>query len=342
MATIVYQADLKAYNTLALPCVAKCLVDIYSAEELQEVYQDLELSPDKALILGGGSNLVLPAYLDKTVLRLKNQGIKYSKLSADQVLVDVEAGVPWDKLVQESVDKRLHGLENLSLIPGTVGAAPVQNIGAYGVELADVLESVRVFNSQTKQFEVLSNDDCQFAYRDSLFKRHPGCYCILNVRLCLSTSKPFNLNYGELKTLQERAGLSASEVRHKVIEVRRAKLPDPDSLPNAGSFFKNPIVSAEKAAVLKAKFPDLVCYPVDNGHVKLAAGWLIDSAGWKGHRNADVGVHEKQALVLINHSHAKQSDLLELVQQIQCSIKAVFNVSLEVEPIVLPNTHPPQ
>jgi len=342
MTAIVYQADLTSYNTLALPCVARCLVDIYSADELQQIYQDLELSAEKTLILGGGSNLVLPAYLDKTVVRIKSQGITYAQLDSDQVLVDVDAGVSWDKLVQESVEKGLHGLENLSLIPGLAGAAPVQNIGAYGVEIADALESVRVFNSQTKQLEVLSNDDCQFAYRDSLFKRHPGRYCILSVRLRLSTSRPFNLNYGELKTLQDRAGLSVSEVRAKVIEVRRAKLPDPESLPNAGSFFKNPIVSTEKAMILNTKFPGLVSYPLDSRHVKLAAGWLIDSAGWKGCRKSRVGVHEKQALVLINHDHARQNDLLELVQEIQCSIMDVFNVSLEVEPIVLLNNHPPK
>jgi len=334
---VVEHADLSHFNTLALPCVAKRLVYVESLDDLQKAYAHFDLTPNNSLIMGGGSNLVLPDYLDLSVIHLKNNGIHFESRPSGDVFVDVDAGVVWDELVSETVKNGLHGLENLSLIPGSVGAAPVQNIGAYGVELADVLESVTVFNSHLMKLETLLNKDCQFAYRDSIFKRNPGKFCILNIRLHLARTKPFSLNYGELKSLVGQTDLNVADVREKVISVRSAKLPSPKVLPNAGSFFKNPIVTFAVATNLKSKFPGLVSYPVGQNEMKLAAGWLIDQAGWKGYRDAAVGVHSNQALVLINHNKATQNELLCLAQKIQNSIRDMFGVSLDVEPIVVPS-----
>jgi UDP-N-acetylmuramate dehydrogenase len=216
-----------------------------------------------------------------------------------------------------------------------VGASPVQNIGAYGVELADILDSVEVLNLKTLTVEVFTKDECKFAYRDSVFKRNPGCYFITNVRLKLSCTSKFTLNYGDLKTLSQKEDLVVKDVREKVIALRSAKLPDPKVLPNAGSFFKNPVVTADQAKILKLKFPNIVAYSQSNGQVKLAAGWLIEQANWKGKRVGDVGMHAQQALVLVNYKHARQTEVLALAAKVQASVQAMFNVSLEIEPVAI-------
>jgi len=332
---IIEQADLSALNTLSLPSIANLLVNIYSVDELVGVCKKNSFKNENFLILGGGSNLILPARINRHVYRYLGASIQYQKIGSGDVLVTAGAGVIWDDLVSDLVSQNLHGIENLSLIPGTVGAAPVQNIGAYGVELADVLDSVEVLNLQTLTLEVLSKDECRFAYRDSLFKQNPGCYFITNVRLKLSQKPKFTLNYGDLKTLNEKEFLVVKEVRAKVIALRSEKLPDPKVLPNAGSFFKNPLLSAGKAQKLKLKYPNVVAYPQNDGQVKLAAGWLIEQANWKGKRVGDVGMHAQQALVLVNYKNASQSEVLALAAQVQASVLAKFEVQLEIEPVTI-------
>lgn len=329
------QTDLTRLNSLALASKARVLVNLESAEELAVLSQKVRFDAEDILILGGGSNLVLPPFLDRLVLRFLGKSIVYDETSPGEFLVKVDAGMGWDDLVSELVGRGLCGVENLSLIPGSVGAAPVQNIGAYGVELADVLDSVEVFNLMTGHLEVLSNADCCFAYRDSVFKQNPGRYFIVNVRLKVSATRNFTLDYGELEALKLSSSNRVQDVRNKVIEVRQAKLPDPKELPNAGSFFKNPVVTAEHANLLRTKFPKLVSYPQADGRVKLAAGWLLENAGWKGYRDNGAGMHHQQALVLVNYAQATQADVLALADKIKQSIQEKFQVQLEIEPVVL-------
>ena len=294
---------------------------------------------EQLLVLGGGSNVLLPESLDKVVLRFEFEEIKYQPLASGDVLVKVDAGRNWDELVADTVSKGLRGLENLSYIPGSVGAAPVQNIGAYGVELSDVLESVRVYDTVEGTIRDLDNKQCQFAYRDSIFKRNSGRYCILELTLRLSSTADFCLEYGELQALRKtQAYLDVAKVREAVIGIRKAKLPEPEDLPNAGSFFKNPVVSREALKDLKAHFPDMVSYGLGDGRAKLAAAWLIDQAGWKGKCFEHVGVHSKQALVLVNLGGATQSKVLALAKKIQDSVYSIFKVRLEIEPqLILPS-----
>lgn len=330
------ELDIQNLNTFSLPCVARELVYLDSADEVQPFFEASHLKPGDYLILGGGSNVLLPKYLNKTVLSLRFSETSYTELDNGEVLVEVESGKAWDALVAETVEKGLIGLENLSYIPGLVGAAPVQNIGAYGVELADVLERVRVYDVLNNSIRELDNSECLFSYRDSVFKRDLYRYCILSITLRLSLNAPFKLNYGELKTLDEiDKQLTPALVRKKVIEVRKAKLPEPDVTPNVGSFFKNPIVSNETLASLQEKFPEMVSYSLDDERSKLAAAWLIDQTGWKGLKAGAVGVHDKQALVLVNNGGAELSDVLSLASQIQESIYSTYSVQLEVEPSII-------
>lgn len=327
--------NIEAMNTLALPCIAQKVICFHSIREVEDYFQGPGCS-EEVLIIGGGSNLILPECLKTTVLRFLFDKVSYRQQASDVVIVEVEAGKSWDDLVAETVSQGLIGLENLSYIPGTVGAAPVQNIGAYGVELADVLETVCVYDRNKHVICELDKEQCQFAYRDSIFKREPNRYCILSLKLRLSKCKDYKLDYGELKTLHSHGNdLSVSQVRDKVIEVRKAKLPEPDVLPNVGSFFKNPIVSKLELEQLKRRFPDLVSYELDNGQAKLAAGWLIDGAGWKGRNHGEVGVHDRQALVLVNLGSATQANVLALAKEIQNSIYEKFSVHLEVEPKII-------
>ena len=334
---VIEQAELTKLNTLSLSSIANLLVNIYSIEALITACKKAAQNNDTFLILGGGSNLILPSFIERPVYRFLGTKIKYQNLNPNDVLVTVEAGVLWDDLVRMLVSQGLHGIENLSLIPGTVGAAPVQNIGAYGVELANVLESVEVLNLQTLELETMSKDECQFAYRDSWFKQHPNDYFIVKVSLKVSKKPEFTLNYGGLKALNTVEDLNVEKVRDKVIALRSAKLPDPRLLPNAGSFFKNPVVTVNKAHQLKSDYPQLVSYPQKNGQEKLAAGWLIEQAGWKGKRIGDVGMHVQQALVLVNYKHADQQEVLDFAAQVQTSVLKKFDVSLEIEPVTIHN-----
>ena len=341
MIKVTEQASLGQMNTLALPCVAKRLIQVGSVEELKQAYSNFNLNKENSLIVGGGSNLVLPEILDMNVIQFTGNTTQFIPQNNGSVNVEVEAGVRWDDLVAMVVEKGLRGIENLSLIPGTAGAAPVQNIGAYGVEISYLLVSVEVFNVKTHQIERITNSACNFTYRDSVFKQHPGQFLILKLCLNLSQIRPFTLAYGELKPLQTLENLKLTDIRARVIEVRQAKLPDPKTLPNVGSFFKNPLINVEQVEKLKDQYPALVSYPLPSNPkaVKLAAGWLIDQAGWKGHRESRVGVHDQQALVLINHASGTQQELLSLVKKIQRSVWEKFQVQLEPEPIIIKTSY---
>lgn len=326
------QVDLSQRNTLSLPCIAETLIELESDQDLTTLNN--YISPDqRPFILGGGSNVMLPPRLSQPVLTVTASDIHFTQEKNGSTLVDVEAGVEWDALVETCVLRGLRGIENLSLIPGSVGAAPVQNIGAYGVELADTLAFVRVYDFDLGEIRSLDREQCEFAYRDSLFKRHPGRFLILSVGLSLSESRPFSLAYGELKRLAESESLTCREVREEVIRVRRLKLPNPAELPNAGSFFKNPVVSNAHRDQLLVKYPELISYPVSDGFSKLAAGWLIDQAGWKGVQKNSFKVHDKQALVLVNSGRGSKIELLELAHSIQQDIQQKFGLDLEIEPV---------
>lgn len=331
-------ADLGALNTLGLPARAHRLARPATLDALEQVLA--ERDPGEPLqVIGEGSNLVIHADLPGLTLCPAMDGMARVKEDDAFAWVAAGAGVHWDDLVAWTVEQGWQGLENLSLIPGTAGAAPFQNIGAYGVELSQVLEQVTVMEVATGRVTHFAANDCEFAYRDSRFKsRDRGRYVITGIELRLNKVPACNVSYGPLK--EHFAHLPADEVspaavRERVIAVRQSKLPDPAVLANAGSFFKNPVVSVEKAAELKKTFPGLVGYEQPEG-TKLAAGWLIEQAGWKGRRLGPVGMHSEQALVLVNHGGATSVDVLALASAVRRDVWERFGVSLEQEPILLP------
>ena len=330
--------SLQPYNTLAIDVAARFFVVVQSLEQLQAALAWAEQQQVAVLLLGGGSNMVLTADLNALVIHLQLRGIQVLSEDADCAHVEVQAGENWHAFVQWSLAQGFSGLENLSLIPGHVGAAPVQNIGAYGAELKDHLESVLVYDRNTAQTQRLTAEQCQFAYRDSLFKRESGRRVILSVIFKLPKQAALQLDYGNLRsylTEQQIAQPTAQDVSRAVCAIRAEKLPDPEQLPNVGSFFKNPVVTAAHAQQLQRAYPSIVSFAQADGQVKLAAGWLIDQAGWKGLRQGDAGVHAKQALVLVNYGAATGQQILQLAAAIQADIAQRFAVELEIEPNVI-------
>lgn len=330
--------SLKAYNSFGVDVAARWFVETHDDEQVR---QSLAYAAERDLpvtLLGGGSNLLLTADVESLVLRLAARGIRVLSDDGDRAVIEAEAGEPWHPFVQWTLQQGLVGLENLSLIPGTVGAAPVQNIGAYGVELKDCFDGLTALDRRSGALREFTRDDCAFAYRDSLFKQELDRWVILRVRFALRRSAPLHLDYGPVRQrLQEQGSESptALDVSRAICAIRSEKLPDPAVLGNAGSFFKNPLVPVEQAAALRVEHADLVAYPQADGQVKLAAGWLIERAGWKGFREGDAGVHRLQALVLVNYGQASGQQLLALAQRIQADIAQRFGVALEIEPNVL-------
>lgn len=330
--------SLKAFNSFGVDVRARRFVEAHNDEEVREALSlaaQLGLPP---LVIGGGSNLLLTRDVEALVLRMASRGIRVLEEDGDQVLVEAEAGEPWHPFVQWSLAQGLNGLENLSLIPGTVGAAPMQNIGAYGVEIKDLFAGLTALERHTGELRDFVLEECAFAYRDSLFKREAGRWLILRVRFRLSRRASLRLDYGPVRQRLAQMGVevpTASDVSQAICAIRGEKLPNPAELGNAGSFFKNPVVSFELAERIRAEHADLVSYPAGDGLVKLAAGWLIERAGWKGVREGDAGVHRLQALVLVNYGNATGAQLLQLAQRIQSDILQRFGVALEIEPNVL-------
>lgn len=324
--------DLSRANTMALPCVA---ARFWQARDQQEVIQGLRLANEHAwplTVLGGGSNLLLPAQLGGLTLSATIGGLAFQSASDGRVEVIVGAAVPWHDLVAASVERDLWGLENLALIPGWTGGAPIQNIGAYGVELADVLVWVELVDRQDGKLKRLDRDACELGYRDSIFKGRLSDRVVIT-RVCLSLSRhpAPQLDYG---VLGERVPHSptARNVFDAVCAIRREKLPDPVYRPNAGSFFKNPVVSASLAARLAADTPGMPSYPQPDGRIKLAAGWLIDQCGLKGFRAGAFGIHDNQALVIVHFGNGSLAELLAFADGIVERVESRFGVTLEREP----------
>ncbi len=337
MSQVFNNFSLKEFNTFNIEVAAKFFATPQSVDELEFLIYEEEFLKVPKLIIGSGSNLLFTKDIDALVIHPEIKGIELVDENQEHVIVKVAAGEIWDNFVEWTVRKGYSGLENLSLIPGSVGAAPVQNIGAYGVELKDVLYKVDALNIELKEHNTFTNSECEFAYRNSIFKnKFKGKYIITHVYFKLSKKHNFKLNYGNLKKELQKIGLiNLQTVRNAVINIRRSKLPEPDELPNAGSFFKNPVVSNDKFKQLIVKFPDLVHYPADNSKHKLAAGWLIDYCGLKGYRKDKVGVHKNQALVLINYGGAKGTDILNLAEYVRTMVFNTFGIKLEFEVNVL-------
>lgn len=330
-------AALQTLNTFGIAANARYLAQPETLDALREVLQRARLESLPLLVLGGGSNIVLSGDFPGLVVRPCLRGIRLLGETDAQVQVAVAGGEVWHEFVIHSLKQGWFGLENLSLIPGTVGAAPVQNIGAYGVELQDVMESLLAMDIATGELHEFSREACRFAYRDSVFKQElRDRYIIVEVRFCLSRKPALKTAYGDIRQELQAMGVEQPapwQVSEAVIAIRRRKLPDPALIGNAGSFFKNPVVPVSQFESLRQHFPGIVAYTQADG-VKLAAGWLIDQAGWKGRRIGPVGTYDKQALVLVNHGGASGADVLEVAAAIQHDVAERFGVQLDMEPRV--------
>ena len=330
--------SLKAFNTFAVEACAAHFTEAKDDQAVIEALAEAQRLDMPLWILGGGSNLVLTGDVEALVLRMTSRGIRVLEDDGQQVVIEAEAGEPWHPFVLRSLELGLSGLENLSLIPGTVGAAPIQNVGAYGVEIKDSFAGLTALDRQTGALVEFGLQACDFGYRDSLFKRHAGRYVILRVRFALQRTAVLKLDYGPLRQWLRQHDIqspTAMDVSRAVCAIRSEKLPDPSVLGNAGSFFKNPLVPQSSADTLRGKYPDLVAFAQERGQAKLAAGWLIERAGWKGYRKGDAGVHRHQALVLVNYGQATGLQILQLAREIQADILERFGVQLEIEPNVI-------
>ena len=331
-------ASLQHYNTLALEARARALAQVCQSADLAAACAWARREGLPLVPLGQGSNIVLAQDLDALVVLMATRGVDILSDGSDEVLLRVAAGENWHELVQWALVKGLYGLENLALIPGTVGAAPVQNIGAYGVELASMIEAVHAHVIDDDTRLVLSRDDCAFGYRDSVFKHGLRDRVVITaVDLRLSRRPRLQLDYPALaQGLRSARVVSPTpiDVFNAVIRLRRSRLPDPAVQPNAGSFFLNPLVSMEQAEALAARFPALPMYAQTDGGIKLAAGWLIDFCGWKGYRNNNLGIHPQHALVLVNYGNESGRQLLQLAETVAQSVADTFGVQLVIEPRV--------
>jgi UDP-N-acetylmuramate dehydrogenase len=331
--------SLKPYNTFGLPAVAHTLVRIASDADVRRVVDDPRLGRAPKFILGGGSNIILTRDMPQVVLKVEVRGMRIVEERVDAWIVEAGAGENWHEFVSYTVERGCHGLENLALIPGTVGAAPVQNIGAYGVELKDRFESLDAVDLVTGRSVTLRAGICEFGYRDSAFKHSlAGRSVITRVRFRLPRPWQPVLGYLDIQRKIAETGIAAPDARRLfdwVCAIRRAKLPDPAAVGNAGSFFKNPVVTPEQCRDIIGRDPEIVHYPLPDGSVKLAAGWMIDACGWKGKTVGQAGVYEKQALVLVNRGAAIGSEVMTLARAIQESVYGRFGIRLEPEPVVV-------
>ncbi|WP_196157874.1 UDP-N-acetylmuramate dehydrogenase [Reinekea sp. G2M2-21] len=332
MLEIQSDVPLQSLNTMSVESNARLFVKLTHPSQLSEIVSAAESHQLPIRVLGGGSNIILPDYVEALVVLMANKGIKIIGEDDQSVVVKVQAGENWHEFVTWAVSQNFFGLENLALIPGSVGAAPVQNIGAYGVEVGEAIERVTVFDLVTNCEAELMPVDCEFGYRDSLFKKEENRYVILNVVFRLEKVFSPVLGYGPLAVLKQKNDLTVLDVYNEVVSIRTEKLPSPEQLPNAGSFFKNPIVTSDKLASLLQAYPDLVHFPYLTEY-KLAAGWLIDKAGFKGQSGENgVGCYEKQALVIVNPEHASAVSVMKWASRITEVVEDTFGVALEVEP----------
>lgn len=330
--------SLKEYNTFGIEARCRYFAGTGDVDELLDFVAAYEWNPDEVLILGGGSNFLFTGDFDGTVFYPSMQGIDLVREEGDDVYVRVGAGMEWDDFVLWTVEQGLGGVENLSLIPGHVGASPVQNVGAYGMEAGERIAEVEAVSLEDARLVRIDARACRFAYRDSIFKQEwKNRYVITHVTFRLSRVPRFRLEYGSIREELEKLGgeVSLQAVRRAVIAIRRSKLPDVKELPNAGSFFKNPVVAEAFAGELREKYPELPVYPAGEGRVKLAAGWMIEQCGWKGKTLGHAGVHDRQALVLVNRGGADGTEVARLANEVRKSVFMKFGVWIDPEVYVI-------
>lgn len=326
--------SLKAFNTFGFEVHCHELYTINNTSELKLLFEE-GLFNRNPKIISGGSNLLLTKDIQEPVVLNRIKGIRISGETDEHLSLNFGAGESWHESVMYAVQNNWGGMENLSLIPGCMGAAPIQNIGAYGVEIKDIFEYLEAFNLHTGQFEIFRLEDCQFGYRDSVFKNEKkNQYFITEVCLKLDKTPTIRTQYGDIQAVLDSKNLTKitiADVSNAVIQIRQSKLPNPAEIGNSGSFFKNPVIPTEQALALQKKFPGVKCFPQNETETKIPAAWLIENAGWKGHRRGDIGVHTKQALVLVNYGGGKGSEVHQLAQDIQEDVRQKFNITLDFE-----------
>jgi UDP-N-acetylmuramate dehydrogenase len=324
--------SLKPYNTFGIDVSAKAFASFDSVDELQE---GLSYPATSTLILGGGSNILFTKDVDGLVLKNELKGIEIVQEDADHLYIKAAAGENWHRFVMFCVQNNYAGLENLSLIPGNVGASPMQNIGAYGIEIKDVFHELEAFHIKEKIIHRFSPAECEFGYRESVFKRkYRNQFVILNVTYRLNKKPVYNTSYGAIGEELQKMGVqepSIKTISQAVINIRSSKLPDPKQIGNAGSFFKNPTLPKAELLRLQVIDPSIPFYTIDDNHIKIPAGWLIEQLGWKGYRKGDAGCHAKQALVLVNYGNANGKEIYNISEQILASVKEKFDIELERE-----------
>lgn len=331
--------SLKPYNTFGIDVKAELFSNFNDSSSLKQLLKFESIKKSPKLVIGGGSNLLLTKDFKGIVLKNEIEGIEITKQDKDHVFIKAGAGIVWHDLVMFAIDNNFGGIENLSLIPGSVGAAPMQNIGAYGVEVKDVFFELEAVNVNTLEEVRFTKKRCQFGYRESIFKRQfKNQFIITSVTLKLNKNPKINTSYGAIQQELDANNITnptIKDVSNAVIKIRQSKLPDPKKIGNSGSFFKNPIIDAKQFEILKKDYPNVAHYPISKNQIKLAAGWLIDNAGWKGKtfegKTGKYGVHKNQALVLVNYGGAQGQDILELSNQIINDIKSKYDVDLERE-----------
>ena len=330
-----YNKSIQEFTTFGVPVEAEVFCTFSSLSDLTKILVHPSAKGKPQLIIGGGSNMLFTKNFKGVVLKNEILGKRIVQETEEEVCIQVGAGENWHQFVLYCVEKNLGGLENLSLIPGNVGASPMQNIGAYGAEIKDVFESLEALNLQTLELEVFDNKACKFGYRESVFKNsHKGKYVITSVTYRLQKEPVLNTRYGAIEAQLKKMGVNEPTVKaisEAVIAIRSSKLPDPKEIGNAGSFFKNPVISKKAFESLQTKFPEVAHYPQLDGSVKIAAGWLIDQLGWKGKTIGEFGVHKNQALVLVNYGGSKGKDIYKLSSKIIKSVEETFDVLLERE-----------
>lgn len=327
--------SLKPFNTFGIDVTANFFCIAHTVDDIKSILTNDKWKQMPLLILGGGSNVLLTKNFEGLVIKNELKGISIVEDADDYVLVKAMAGEVWHELVMWCIDRNYAGIENLSLIPGSVGAGPMQNIGAYGVELKNTFHQLEALNRSTSTIEIFNASDCQFGYRQSVFKSSlKDKYIITSVTFKLNKNPQFNTRYGAIEQELLKTGvteLSIRNISNAVIAIRKSKLPDPVQLGNAGSFFKNPEVTTAQFETIKTNYPDCVGYPLPDGNIKLAAGWLIEQCGWKGKVIGKTGAHKNQSLVLVNYGGATGKEVYQLAKSIQQSVVEKFDVFLEME-----------
>lgn len=322
------------YNSFRCEAKAKYFCTVKRKDEINDALSWCTHQGKSFLVLGGGSNILFTKDFDGLIIKMEIKGIKVLKETASEVLITVGAGENWHLLVKYCVQKGWGGLENLSLIPGTVGAAPIQNIGAYGIEAKETIQQINAYDTQEQQWIILNQAQCQFGYRNSIFKQAKNRYIITEVQFLLQKQPKLHTDYGAIREVlhhKQIKNASIEDISNAIIEIRTEKLPDPALLGNAGSFFKNPTVDVRIYNELKKIHPSIIAFPISNTEYKIAAGWLIEQAGWKGKKNGSVGCYEKQALVIVNYDQATGKEIYNFSEAIIQSVKNMFSIQLERE-----------